>query len=894
MSFLHQLRYHLRGLFRRRNLEGEMSEEMRFHLNQRMAENIADGVAPQEASDRARRTFGGIEQIKERCRDEHRRGFLWIEQGLQDIRFTVRQLARAPGITATTVLILALGIGANTAIFTVVNALMLRTLPVREPGQLVVLDGRSGSYSLFDHLRAEAKSLAGIFAVGHVAERQMVARDFGAKDTEPLIIQEVSGDFFSVLGRTALFGRALVGDDDRAGAPEPVVVLSYAYWHSRFTGDAAVVGKSVAINGVPVTIVGVMPEDFFGVDVGIGRSIQAWCPLWLKTRFDDGLEAARLTTNAAESTWLSVIGRLRSDTSLEQARAELETIERHWLVAHGMRVSKRPFRLTPGERGISRLRGAFRRPIEVLRIIAGVALVVVCANVAGLILARGASRQRELAVRLAMGAGRWRLMRQLLTESLMLALLGGGLGLMVATWGARFLAHLMLGSALDLSMDFRVFGFAALIAIGTGLLCGLLPALRFSRLDLVTATKGDSGGSTQRINRALVVLQVTLSFVLLAGAALFIRTLQNWRSHDYGFAREQVVQFAVNTGRVRPDAAKVELHRQLLVEFEGLPGVESATISQGGLLGRVNTGGDFKIPGELGSPDAKKPSAAYLHGARRYFETKGIHLVAGRDFDQRDDQPNSPRVGVISESIARQYLVGVNPLGHLLLAQDGKPVEIVGVARDVDLPGDFRPAAGADNSKTHVIYLPYFQQPGIWDARIEFVVRTSINPRALVSTLRAAIRRIDGEADVTDLGTVADLLDGRLHSERAIAQLAGFFGSLALTLCGIGLYGLLAFTVARRTREIGVRIALGAEARNVVALILRQGLWLVVVGCVLGTIAALSLRSVIEHLLYGVSAKDPVILGSVALVLFTGATLAAWLPARRAAKVDPMVALRAE
>jgi predicted permease len=886
MKTLRAMFVRLAGLFRRKRHEAEMNEELRAHLEGLIERNLAAGMPVEQARYAALREFGGVEQIKERARDERRS--LWGEHLLQDLRYATRQLRKSPGFTAVIVLSLALGIGANSAIFTVIDALLLRSLPVPEPERLVIVGG-DGTFARFEQLRAELTSLSELCAIGSSRRRPMVATDRGLGEAESVALQEVSGSFFAVLGETALVGRTFTPADDKPGATRPVVVLSHAYWQRRFNADPSVLGREVIVSNVVVAIVGVMPPGFFGVDVGQARSVEAWCPLWLKTQLDDGFEAERLTTYATGSHWLDLMGRLKPGIDLAQARAELAAISPR---LGPLRPDDEPPQLTlrAGGTGFSRMRGAFRQPLNILWAIAGLVLLVACANVGGLLLARGATRQREFAVRLAMGAGRGRIVRQLATESLLLALLGGAAGLVLASWGATWLGRYVAGSALDLAVDQRVLLFTTIVSAATGVLFGLAPALRFSRLDLTTAFNTSAttlaGRGRQRLNRALVVAQIALSFVLLAGAGLFVRTLQNLRAHDPGFAREQGLQFTLDLGRARTNQQRVEVYRRVLAEMETLPGVRSATVGTGGLLGSSNSWNAFTID-NVEVANGRGRGVLALTGSRRYFETKGTPILRGRDFAIQDDEPGARPVALISETIARKYFPDADPIGRQIRRAPKDDYEIIGVVRDAQVRG-FREAAEP------VIYLPYFQVPDRWDATAEVSVRTTGDPLALTPSLRTALKRIDPQAGITGLGTVRQLLEQRFTRERALAELAGFFSVLTLVLAGVGLYGVLAYGVAQRTREIGLRMALGAPLRAVLSLVIGQGVRLAVVGCGLGAIGALVLTRFIASLLYGVDTHDRLVLGAAALALLIAALLACWLPAQRATKVDPMVALRAE
>ena len=879
-----------------------MNEELRAHLDALTERNIAAGMPPDEARFAALRAFGGVEQIKESARDERRSA--WVESWLQDLRYAVRQVRKSPGFAAIIVMTLALGIGANTAIFSVVHALMLRPLPVPEPEQLAIVHGAE-TYARFDRLRGEVQTLAGVLAVGHIRQHRLAAPALGLREIESVNVQEVTGNFFAVLEQPALLGRTLVPDDDRAGAPRPVVVLSHAYWLRRFKGDPAVLGQSLTINGIAVAIVGVMPPEFFGVDVSHGRIVELWCPLWLKTQLSAGSDAQRLTTGAIGSSWLKVMGRLRPGATLETTRAELAAISDRDRAQASSDHRPPRLRVQPGATGYSWMRGQYRQPLNVLWAIAAGVLIVALANVGGLLLARGATREREFAVRLAMGAGRARLLRQLITESLLLAVLGGAAGLLVARWGMDALGHYLGSSDLGLGLDPIVLAFALVVAVGGGFAFGLAPALRFSRLDLTAAFQAGGKGIVRGrpwLHGALVVLQLALAFVLLAGAALFARTLQKLRTFDPGFARERVWQFTLDLGREPTLAQRDEMHRRLLDGLEALPGVQGATISHGGMLGGFNSWTRFTLEGgpptsvaAAGGPGPGAPgqtaadfSAAILRIGRRYFETKGIALRRGEDFSARHEQSDAPRAAIVSEQFVTRYFPDRDPIGQRIRFNAQDVYEIAGIARDAQV----RPVR--DPQRDPVIYLPFFQHPNRGSAPAEFTVRAADGHGLRAADVRALVRRIAPAAQVAQLSTVTGLIEQQFDRERAVAELAGFFSGLTLVLAGLGLYGMQAFNVTQRTREIGVRIALGAQLRDVLRLIVGQGLRHAVIGCALGLGGAFALTRLVAGLLFGVPPIDPWGLGAAALLMLLTALLACALPARRAAKVDPMAALRAE
>jgi predicted permease len=834
----------------------------------------------------------------------------WEDEMIQDLRFGVRMLIKHKGFTAVAVLTLALGIGANTAIFSVMNALMLRSLPVKDPEELVVVvawanrnvPDYSFMYSVYEQFRDGSRSLSGLFAADDVYQSRMSA---GGSETEFIRAQEVTGNFFSVLGVPVVVGRILTIEDSQIGNPQSVAVISHSFWQRRFGSDPAVVGKRLNIDDMPLTIVGVSPPGFFGFQPG--EQPDLWFPV--RTVRWKHLERGR--------EFPHLMGRLAAGVNREQAQTELDLIFQRYLAEYKKGsmdwsdVDRRSFfdrklELEPGAAGYTRLRGQFRRSLLILMTAVGLVLLIACTNVASLLLARGAARQREFTVRSALGAGRLRLMRQLLTESLLLAALGGLLGLLLAQAGTRILLVFMRLQADPISFsvapDARVLLFALAASLLTGLIFGLAPALRASRLDLVSALKGEGssvagGASRQRLNQALVVAQVALSLVLLIGAGLFVRTVAKLKGTDAGFDRENVVVFNLDFTQSFDDGRRRPLYKELLARLETLPGVSAAGMSTDFLLNGC-VGGDRYIPeGYVASPG--EDLMAYFHRVSpRFFETMGMPLVSGRSFGPQDDRPagppnaNAPRPVVINQTMARRYFGDANPLGRRLYNfASGQPArpdqmrEIVGVVKDVRFKSLREPSYPA-------YYVLAFHDSD--RCGMTFAMRTMSDPGPLTPSLHRVAREVNPAIQVRDVRSLNDVVNTSLHQERVVAQLGGFFSLFALALACLGLYGVLSFAVVRRTREIGVRIALGAQRRDVLALVIGQGLKLAVLGLALGLVAALAVTRFVESLLYGVTATDPVTFVGVSLLLLLVAVLASWLPARRATKLDPMTVLRHE
>jgi predicted permease len=883
-----------------------MAEEMRAHLELQAAENQQRGMSADEARYAARRAFGGVEQIKERARDE--RGWRWVEQTAQDLHYALRQLRKSPAFALVAILTLAIGIGANTAMFTLMNSMLLRRLPVPQPEELVVARKNPGdasfSYRSYERFRVGLTSLAGLaVAQNHTTRRWIVAPDFGGTEPEPVAAQVVSGNFFSVLGVPAVLGRALTSDDDRPEATGGAVVLSDAFWRRRFGADPAVLGKTLRLDAGLLTIVGVMPAGFNGFNPGVQPDL--WWPIQLYARVDRDA-AGKTSVLAGEGwEWLVLIGRLAPGATRESARAELGAAYRRELDLFAVdRLAKwtekqrndhfaHTLELDGAANGYASVRQRFSQPIIILMIVVGVVLLIACANIAGLLLARGAARQREFAVRTALGAGRGRLIRQLVTESVLLALLGGAGGILLAQWGTAFLGSYLPRpiANFDLAPDARVLLFTTAASVLTGFFFGLLPAWRGSHVDPSAAMKAQSAqaGVRSRLNATLVVAQLALSVALLAGAGLFVRTLRNLRAADFGFQPTHVALFSLESSTSYDNNQRVAVHRRLLDALLAAPGVRSATMASAGLMSGESFGSRFGIEGYTPAPDEEMRGQIVVVGPG-FFETLGIPLLRGREFTAAEASgaaDESARKVVISEKLARRFFGDADPIGRLLRhgLSTGPVFEIIGVAKDTK----YRTVREQTPLE---YYLPY--GPGGRGFTMNFYVRTRDDPAVLAANARALVRQIDPQLGVRELRTLDAVVDDALVQERVVAQLGGFFSVFALTLASLGLYGVLSYGVAQRTREIGVRMALGARAVDVLALVVGQGLKLALIGTVLGVGLALATTRLAEKLFFGVTSGDPVTFAGVAVVLLAVATLAAWLPARRAAKVDPMVALRCE
>jgi putative ABC transport system permease protein len=844
----------------------------------------------------------------------------WEDEMIQDLRYGVRMLLKSKGFTAVAAMTLALGIGANTAIFSVMNALLLRSLPVKDPEELILLASvnRNGpdyifSYPLYELLRDGNHNFSDLFGAADVSKLRISA---GGTERETIRAQEVTGNFFSALGAPALLGRTLTPEDDQAsvlyvnGQWEPssqvVAVISHSFWQRRFGADPAVIGKTVTAENRPVTIVGVTAPGFFGIQPGEHPDL--W---WLarQTRFK--------WLNRERWSFLHLMGRLPAGANRAQAQAELDLIyQRHkseylsrspmdWDESERRIHAEKKLELQPGDGGYTELRLKFRRSLLLLMTAVGLVLLIACANVASLLLARAAARQHEFTMRSALGAGRLRLVRQLLTESLLLAALGGASGLLISQWGTQALMVFMRLQADPISFsvapDARVLWFTLAATMLTGLLFGLGPALRSSRLDLATALKGAGGGfagdaSRQLLNQALVVAQVASSLVLLIGAGLFVRTLQKLNATDMGFNRENVIVFNLDfTQDLRQ--RRLPLYKELAARLETLPGVRAAGVTSEFVLARNRPADRISVESYEARPD--EDLACYeFYISPRFFEAMGTPILSGRGFEPQDERvPETPISGahlfantslpaVINQAMARRYFGDANPLGRRFYSviEPQQKYEIVGVVKDVRLKSLREPSPPT-------YYLPYIFDPG-HDAA--FALRTMSAPSALAASLRQVAQEVDPTIRVRDARSLNDVVNTSLHQERVLAQLGGFLSVFALALACLGLYGVLSFSVAQRTREIGVRMALGAQRKDVLSLVVGRGLKLALLGLALGLIAALAVTRFVSSLLYGVTATDPVTFVGVSLLLLLVAGMASWLPARRATKLDPMTVLRHE
>jgi predicted permease len=840
------------------------------------------------------------------------------DEMFQDLRYGARMLLKSKMFTAVAVLSLALGIGANTAIFSLINALMLRTLPVKNVEELALFSvagpnvpsgaSYNCNYPLYEMFRDHAQSFTGVIAGANVGRARLLVNEPGA-GAESVQQQRVSGNFFSALGINPVAGRMLIEADDNPAGAQPGAVISYEFWQRRFGLDPNVVGRQITVNNTALTIVGVAPPGFFGFEVGSKPEI--WWPI--KTVNDPNL-------SREHSWWIRVIGRLRPGVSRAQAQAEMETIfqrqindvaarSTNWTPTQRRNHFERHVRLEAGGAGYTRLRRQFRQPLFILMAAVGLTLLIACVNVANLLLARAATRRKEIAVRLALGAGRFRLLRQLLTESVLLSLLGGAAGLLFARLCLRGLITYLpqqTQTALDVPLDARVLAFTLAVSVLTGLLFGLAPAWQATRLNLTASLKDQTGASAGRsrltLNKTLVVTQVALSLFLLIGAGLFARSLWNLRTLDAGLNYENIVQFSIDPGGGYNAPRRSDLYKQALTRLEALPGVQSATLLYFSLLSGGGIGLTITVPGYTPAPDENMECNVMAVGPR-FFETMKMPILAGRDFGPQDERPaptssqpaatgpqslaSAPPLSVvINQAMARYFFGNENPVGKRFnLKGNGQPYEIFGVTKDAKY-------LNLREQPPRTYYPYYFQLPERDNMTIQF--RTSGGTTDYAATLARLARELSPQAQVVGLRMMSDVVNESLTQERFIAQLGSAFSLFALLLACVGLYGVMSFAVTRRTGEIGIRMALGAEARDVIRLVMREVSLLVALGAGVGLAAALAATRLVATLLFGLTPTDPLTIALATLLLIGVAALAGYLPARRAARVDPLVALRHE
>jgi predicted permease len=926
-QFVWRLWRRLFSLLRRGRYEREMEEEMRFHLEMQIEQNLSSGMAAEEARNAARRQFGNQTWLKEASRE------MWslnsIETLIQDLRYGARMLLKKPGFTLIAVFTLALGIGANTALFSVVDAMLLKMLPVKEPERLVLFKAifpqgfgvsrytgtpdsdpnkrSSLPYRSFQRMRERQTVVSDIFAFGSVGLNVNVN---GQADVATG--QAVSGNYYTGLGVRPLLGRTITDDDDRAAAA-PVAVLSYRYWQQRFVGDPAIVGKQINLNNVAFTVIGVSPPGFEGA-MQVGSTLDVTIPIASEPQLN--VDRQRSLLNGVDTWWLRVMGRLKPGATVEAARAQLES------AFHQSLVETRPARpapggnpitaqeptdyprlaIDPGGQGETGIRSRYAPSLYLLFGVVGIVLLIACANMANLLLSRAVSRASEIAVRLALGASRWRLIRQLLTESVLLAALGGTLGVLFALWIKNGLLSVSDWGepsmrALEPRLDWRALTFTMALSLLTGIIFGLVPAWRATKVDLAPSLKdsarSSSAASRSLLSRGLVVLQVALSLSLLVGAGLFVRTLLNLQSVEPGFNTRNLLLFSVEPALTGYRGEKLaQLYQRLSDSLEAVPGAQAVTFSRMRLMAGGTSSRKAYLPGPGG--EVRESGSVNLHHTRENFlAAMEIPLLAGRAFTRQDDE-RAPRVVVVNQTFAQRYFPNENPVGKRFGFSENNvnEVEIVGLAKDAKY-------ANQRDDILPTVYLPWRQELGLM-TRATFELRATGDSKAIIDAVRQAAREVDANLPLTDIRTQTEQSDQMLAMERLFARLLALFGLLAQQLASIGLFGVMAYAVSQRTREIGIRMALGADRSDVIRMILCQGMALALLGVALGLAGAYALTKYLEsrmnlsRMLYGVQLSDPLTYGAIAASLTLVALVACFIPAWRATKVDPMAALRIE
>jgi predicted permease len=917
------------ALFSARRREADLNDEIQAHLDTLTDDYVRRGLSLAAACAAARREFGGVDQVKETCRDQ--RSLPFVETFAQDVRYALRALRASPGFAAAAILSLALGIGANSAVFSVVNAALMKDLPVKDPERLataswrrtgagggnVPTPGEFFSYPVFQELVSRQRVFSDMAASGNWRPNRIKldeeTEDESAADIDAGI---VSANYFSMLGVRASIGRTFTADDSRVPGEGAFVVLADGFWNRRFGRDPSVPGRTMFLNNVPFTIIGVMPRGFFGDRVGASRDF--WVPILMQPR----LAPASNQLERRTSTWFRTIGRLKPGVTDGQARTELTALFRQSMAdeiasGSGTRVGRvNPadvqVEIERGSQALNTLRARVEQPLMVLMGVVGLVLLIACCNVANLLLARASARRREIGIRLAMGSSRVRLVRQLMTESLLLAVTGGVAGLVLAQATSELLTRTLSIGVLDLRSDSRVLMFTLLASAATTLVFGLVPALQATKVDVAPTLQSSSttlagGRPRQYLGRALVVAQVGLTLWVLIGAGLLVRSLQYMRTLDIGIDRTRVMTV---TPLVDPGArADVPSLRRLLSDrLTSVPGVDAVGFSTGyGLfLGSMNTA-PVRVPDSAVNPETDRDVRKDWISPE-YFRIVGMSLVRGRAF-QESDSARAPRVAIINETTARHYFGDRNPVGRLiyfprideqnryvpfardLAREDG--TEIVGVVRDAR---DFSLRQPARK----MAFLPLSQRPespavGFGNVAALGVIHLRVlgDPGDVAGQIRGLLKQVHPALAVGRISMLdADIERTSMGRELMMTRLVSFFGLLALLLACVGLYGVMSYTVARRTNEIGIRMALGARQTDLAGMMLRDTAGLVIGGVALGIPAALASTRLIESLLFGLTPTDPATIGGVTLVMLTVGGLAGLLPAWRAAQVDPMIALR--
>ena len=897
-------------MWRRKRMLEELEEDIREHIERGTQENIEQGMTPEEARHAAMRKFGNVTRVKEEVREAW--GFVWLEQLLQDLRYGARMLRRSPGFTAVAVITLALGIGANTAIFSLIDAVMLRMLPVQNPQQLALIKFRSPASAhlrqsatnpVWEQVRDHQDAFSGVIAW---SPDNFDLADGGEVNNIRGIY--ASGSYFATLGVRPAAGRLMAAPDDVRGCGG-VAVLSYGFWQARYAGAQSAIGSTIRLNGHSFPIIGVVQRGFFGTEIGVPLDVA------IPICAEGILDGKNSMLDERSDWWLEMMGRLKTGMTVEQADARMKVISpqlfgavvpQDWPAKYQDVFRKYTFAILPGDTGtggIYGLREQYTQPLEILMFVVGLVLLIACANIASLLLARSAARQKEIAVRLSLGASRGRLIRQVLTESVVLSGAGAILGILFARWGSslmvRFVSTQQSQVFLDLQMDGRVLGFTIGIAVLCGLLFGVLPALRGTRVDTMSAMKegqaqAAGGRSHSSAVRWIVGVQVALSLVLLIGTGLFITTFANLMTLDAGFDPNNVLMVETNIHNAQiPDTARASLYGQMLAKLQAIPGVVSASQCWMTPLSGRQWSNSVTVPGHP-LPAGVEPDTFLNWVTPGYFETMRTPLLEGRAFNARDTATSTPVV-IVNQLLARRYFGSQSPIGEHLQAGSGgtgtfrmlrQPMEIIGVLQNSkysSLDEDFMPEA----------YFPLLQIQQNVAENTAFEIRTAMTPGALISAVRDAMGSVNKLASL-QFTTLKQEAGDTVAQEQLLAALSGFFGGLALLLTAIGLYGVMAYVVTLRTHEIGIRLALGAQRSSILRLVMRDAAIVLVVGIAAGLLGSIWITRLVKGLLFGLTPNNPLTMALAIAAMVMVAFVATYIPARRATRTDPMVALRYE
>ncbi len=895
-------------MFWRKRKSDDFGSEIQSHLELETDHLKQQGLSEEEARSAARRRFGNVTRVSEQFYESQR--WAWADTLWRNIRFGLRMLARSPGSSVVAILVLALGIGATTAIFTLLNAVLLRSLPVQQPEQLVLF-GNGNWDGATDSLPNENWQAFSYHGYRDFQRRTHVFSNVAAIDShsfnvhgrvgsgaslEKMSVELVSGTYFDTLGVRPILGRILSDADDGAPGAHPVAVASYSWWRRRFGSNPSALTATVRIGATVYSIIGVTPPEFFGVVAG--RSPDLWIPLAMQKEISPG--DSGLDQDLYQS--LYIIARRKPGVSMQQASADTNVLFRQ--IARGYaglqpsarqleRVGRASIQLTDAAAGISQLRFEFSAPLLILMGVASMVLLIACINVANLMLARATARGHEIAIRMSVGAARSQLIRQLLIESGLLGLAGAILGVALAWGGSRvLLAMVSTGPELlpiDVSPDARVLAFALVVTILTVLVFGTVPAIRATRLELAPSLKegrGIAGGSSRnRLTRGLIVGQVALSLALLCGAGLFLRSLANLGNVDLGFDASNVLVTSLDatSAGYKEDLRLQDMMQRVEERVDAIHGVQAA-----GFAAFVfNEGGStdpISVPGRLRSDN--DPNVDSTIAGAQYLDAMKIPVVLGRGLNS-DDTAASRKVAVINETMARVYFPGGSPIGHTFSAEDDAPwqnIEVVGVVKDAKYDN-------VDERQMPAAFYPYSQHI---EYLSNFVVRYTGDPKLVIPQIRRAVNEIDPNLPVGDFSPLEEMVGGSIRKQRLLAQLSTLFGIIAALLACVGIYGVMSYGIARRTSEFGLRMAMGANRADVLWMVLREALWVASLGVAIGIVLALASSSLVNSVLFGLKPTDPIAIGAATAVMIGVALFAGWLPARRATRIDPMIALRHE